>query len=307
MCAGIVSPDTGMKTDETQIRASAYALCLGGRVLSFLLNLFCPKSNAESFGRSVTSAMSIQGLALLSTAIYQTAHARLTLFHAVVVLHLLALLGITLATRGKYAGNESARSIIDTVGMLLSFAAFISFNVYMWIKAPTFGSQPECNSGVVYVIFGVSIQATNDVFRYIILATFAIVPGIFMIFFILLTPCLIAAWCCWGRNEGWESRQPRRGSYDGESAADENRRIHESIQIVAYVAFAIYAIVSLEQMISRNRVSEEERYWTFGQVLSLFLLLGVANEAISAVIASINKNSERSGGSRNVERLEMRP
>lgn len=39
----------------------------------------------------------------------------------------------------------------------LAGGAFVAFNGYVWAKAPSLGSQPECNSSTVYVMFGVSI------------------------------------------------------------------------------------------------------------------------------------------------------
>jgi hypothetical protein len=120
---------------------------------------------AADFERSTTSALSLQGLALLCTALVQTSQNQLTLFHAIVVLHLLALLGINLASRGRYRGNELARSLVDIALAALAAAAFVAFNVLVWANAPTFGLQPECNDSTIYVIFGVSVRDTGDVLR----------------------------------------------------------------------------------------------------------------------------------------------
>ncbi|KAK4129726.1 hypothetical protein N657DRAFT_640393 [Parathielavia appendiculata] len=292
------------------IRISAYSLCLGGRIVGFLVKMVSPTPNANSFNRSLRTAMSIQGLALLSTALYQTAHDRLTLFHAVVVLHLLALLGITLTTGAAVPGhsNETAHRIINEVVYLVTVAAFVAFNVLVWSRAPTFGSQPECNSTVVYVLFGVSIPATNDVFRYIILATFASVPGVFVISLFLSATCWMGMWCClrhgaWRLRDSSSSRE--RPSFDTCSNDESTATwIRDSINIVAYAGMAIYAIVSLEQMVARNRVSDEERDWTFGQVLSLFLLFGVGNEVLNVVISSISgKPAGDEGGQRTAATL----
>jgi len=54
-----------------------------------------------------------------------------------------------------------------------SILAYVSLTCCIWITAPTFGSQPECGGTTVYVIFGISINATSPVFRYIIQTTIA--------------------------------------------------------------------------------------------------------------------------------------
>jgi hypothetical protein len=59
--------------------------------------------------------------------------------------------------------------------------------------------------------------------------------------------------------------------------------------VLSYTGFSIYSIVSLEQIISRNWVSEEENEWTFGQLLALFLLLGPALNFVDAMAEAWNK------------------
>lgn len=40
----------------------------------------------------------------------------------------------------------------------------------------------------------------------------------------------------------------------------------------------VYMIVTLGQVVAKNRLSDEEREWTFGHVLAVFVLLGVVVE-----------------------------
>src|SRR5262249_36947873 len=151
----------------------------------------------EEFTRSYKNSLSIQGMALLCTAWYETRHSQLTLFHAIVVLHLLALLGINLASRISLKDNSPWVQLwVNIFLIIVAVCGFIAFNVSVWVTAPSFGSQPECNSSTVYVVFGVSITATNTVFRYIILATLAIIPALFAIVLLLGLPCWAMACCC---------------------------------------------------------------------------------------------------------------
>ena len=46
-------------------------------------------------------------------------------------------------------------------------------------------------------------------------------------------------------------------------------------------------VVTLEQTISRNNLSPEERAWTFGQVLAIAMLLGVVVEVINILLPKL--------------------
>ncbi|KAJ5310044.1 uncharacterized protein N7443_002505 [Penicillium atrosanguineum] len=240
------------------IRASIYALCLGGTVVSYLLRVLSPGEDEAEFSRGVSSALGMQGLALLCTAIYQTFRTELTLFHAICVVHLLALLGMDIISKGRYAGFGPWRLWFFAVIQIIALAAFIAFNVYLWVTAPQFGAQPTCNPDTVYVVFGVSIKATSPVFRYIILGSLGSIAAGFVLVF---------------------------------TYAEEHERLHGqalrnyTLNRLAYFGLCIYLIVSLEQTIQRNNLDPEERGWTFGQVIAIFLLLGVANELFNVVLA----------------------
>ena len=54
----------------------------------------------------------------------------------------------------------------------------------------------------------------------------------------------------------------------------------------------IYAIVTLEQTIRRNKLGPEEKDWGFGQVLALFLLLGPVAELLNIFLAKTDKDGE---------------
>lgn len=236
-------------------------------------------------------------MALLCTSWYQATHDQLTLFHAIVVIHLLALLGVNMASRISSKGPNKVRFFMNSFLVVCATATFIGFNVYVWVRAPDFGSQPECNDSVVYVLFGQSIQATNNVFRYIILATLAAPPAGFIIFLLIGAPCWVAS-CCFYRRHFRDFDPPSTTVTFEEDASSisEGKGAREFIQVMAYIAFSIYAIVSLEQMIKRNPVSEEETEWSFGQIIALFLLLGPTVDFMNAVVEGFRKtpsNDER--------------
>ena len=249
----------------------------------------------------MNSALQLQGLALLGTAIYQTFHGQLTLFHAICVLHLLSLLGFGLVAQRTYEGGGFYRWAVLGALRVVVGLAFVALTAYIWLTAPTFGSQPECNASTVYVVFGVSLHAADDVFRYVILAlmaTVALAWAINMFIWVLIAKC-----CCGSVRSGL--RQTQKTSRDLEAlqrvlgrieVADPRlRRDLASSQVVwllVHTGVNIYMIVTLEQTVARNRLSPEEREWTFGQVLAIFVLLGVVVEVINILLPKLDGDVE---------------
>lgn len=270
--------------------------------MSYLLRVISPGEDEAEFSRGVSSALGMQGLALLCTAIYQTFRNDMTLFHAICVVHLLALLGMNLISKGRYAGLGPWRIWFFAVINILALAAFLAFNVYLWVTAPNFGSQPECNPDTIYVVFGVSIKATSPVFRYIILGTIGASAAMFILIFTCMLPCLCGLWIRRRRrrvNRTGEMSQTRgwikwfmSASTTESTNEDPPKRLagqallNYTLNRAAYCGLCIYLIVSLEQTIQRNTLDPEEGGWTFGQVIAIFLLLGVANEFLNVILAS---------------------
>ncbi|KAJ5370487.1 uncharacterized protein N7496_006579 [Penicillium cataractarum] len=305
----------------TGIRASIYALCLGGTLVSYFLRVFSPGEDEEEFSRGVSSALGMQGLALLCTAIYQTFRNELTLFHAICVVHLLALLGLNLISKGRYAGFGPWRLWFFALIQVISLGAFIAFNVYLWVTAPHFGSQPACNPDTVYVVFGVSIHATSPVFRYIILGTLGASAAGFILVFTCMLPCICGAWIRRRRDsQGNGGLARKRGCtkwFIQTSTSADHQSNHQREELAgqvllnftlnraAYIGLCIYLIVSLEQTIQRNTLDPQEKGWTFGQVIAIFLLLGVANELLNVVLASWDRRIGHEAGSQ--ELAQVRP
>ena len=266
---------------------SIYALALGGRLLEFATSRLAGLEDSREFKTAVDSALGIQGFALLCTAIYQTFRHQLTLFHAICVIHLLALLGINVISQGQYRGLGPIRVAALLAITTVAGCAFIAFNAYVWVTAPTFGSQPECNDTTTYVVFGVSISATAPVFRWIIIATLSTIPVMILLSLSCILPCLACFWCSFP--ESWRTtRYYDRPANDGDS-----RPMKEAASTIGYMMFSIYCIVCLELTISRNSLDPSEKDWTFGQILAVFLLMVVANELLNLCLASLDDLKRR--------------
>lgn len=160
-------------------------MCIASGLLKPLIGYLTDQNGLEDFRRSLDSALQLQGLALLCTAIYQTFRNQLTLFHVICVLHLLSLLGIGLTARGKYGRTGAKRRIALWTLKIMIAGAFVAFLGYAWVTAPRFGSQPECNATTVYVIFFVSVDATSPVFRYLIMVLMILTVVAFLFGFLV--------------------------------------------------------------------------------------------------------------------------
>ncbi|KAI4592909.1 hypothetical protein KJ359_010356 [Pestalotiopsis sp. 9143b] len=60
------------------------------------------------------------------------------------------------------------------------------------------------------------------------------------------------------------------------------------IELLIHTGINIYMIVTLEQMVHVNNLSPEEKDWTFGQILALFVLLGVVVEVINILLNKLD-------------------
>lgn len=258
--------------------------------------------NHAEFSQAVNSGLQLQGLALLCTAIVETFKRQLTLFHAICLMHLLSLLGFGLAAQGGYEGRGGfglRRWLVLAGARVAIGCAFFALTLYIWLTAPTFGSQPECNAGTLYAVFGVRVHATSDVFRYVILAFMAMMSIAWIIN--ILFSAMLARYCCGGG-------RGRRGAVGGREVALAEgvmRRMRISdprhkgnavkqqiIELMIHTGVNIYMIVTLEQTVSMNRLDAAEKEWTFGQILALFVLLGVVVEVANILLSKLDEDED---------------
>jgi len=103
----------------------------------------------------------MSGFALLVTAIVRTAQHKLTLYHAIFILHMLFFLGIGMFPTGRYKPTSPRRlwTLFITVCIVLMFQ---SWALYIWATATSFGPQDtvQCNNQIKYIFVFVSIRAT---------------------------------------------------------------------------------------------------------------------------------------------------
>ena len=85
---------------------------------------------------------------------------------------------------GRYQWTTS-RAAIGLFVQLLSFISLITWGFYLWVNVKHFGSQPECNHQIKYVVLFFTVRATANWLRRLWIA-------------ILVIPCVLAVMALFG-------------------------------------------------------------------------------------------------------------
>lgn len=190
-------------------------------------------------------------------------------------------------------------------------AIFLAFVAYIWVRAPTFGSQPECNNSTKYVVFFYSVLATDNAVRYTFLALMVVatVSAVFNYILVAVFTKFFKIICgCHQRDNLAQGVLPRE---DIEMLVGIASRIriktsvkktrkrpkwlptqHDVRYTTCYTITNVYGVVMLELTVSRNKLGEDEKKWTFGQILALFLLFSVAAEVANIILAQVDRQVE---------------
>ncbi|TDL15462.1 hypothetical protein BD410DRAFT_808886 [Rickenella mellea] len=253
---------------------------IGLYITVFLLAVIPRIPRTQELIESLLNNTRVYTLALLLTAIIQTAQGQLTLYHAALIYHLFMVLALTLLpTPSEFNGRGSVRLAIFTFSSFLSYAAW---SLRVWSTALTFGSQPECNHSTKYVIVWVTVRVTATWMRRFWIAWTVIVS--FYVF--VITIGFVLAYCCSSSSDRASSLHNASGDGDGRMDWDDVPLIVLGVQL--RLMYFTYGVVMLEltatnsclEQIKRNNVLPGESVWSFGQILSVVLLLGFFNDAI---------------------------
>ena len=108
--------------------------------------------------------MSTIAIALLVSAVITAAGNAISLLDAVITVYLL-FLPIIASAFGMARLSSATRRMGSPILILANWirsALTYSFALYVWITAATFGSQPECNHTVSFILFGAKLPATTS-------------------------------------------------------------------------------------------------------------------------------------------------
>ncbi|KAI0067342.1 hypothetical protein BV25DRAFT_1819666 [Artomyces pyxidatus] len=224
----------------------------------------------------------LSGLGLLLTAIIQTGQQQLSLYHAIVVQHILFFLGVGVNASGKYKWN-SARIALSLVVTFLTLSGYCIWAVYMWASADHFGPQWECNNGIKYVFFFATVRATVPWLHKLWMAAL-IISTVLLLLGALVTAGARVWLSSWWKND---EESPEESPGESESAQSPSGQ-YSSVRSFPLFLSAIYATIMLELMVHRNKhiVDEsQEQQWTFGQVLALVMIVTSLNEVVHFLFA----------------------
>jgi len=247
-----------------------YILALPGPIVSF----FSPSKELLAL---TEQTMGVMGLALLLTSFTFAGKHQLDLFHALGLFHLIGLVGLSITTpklKQKKSMPDRVLDILYYGGVL----GFFIFQIYVFATAPSFGSQPNCNDNVKYVLFGINTQATNPVFRGLFLAMFGVMFLVFVITSIGDSDS--DKFQSWLMRRALSARHGGTGLlwiallFKGVAQDSDEDNGKEGYKLLGEVAGRSYVIAMLELMIQRNTTGSAGGEWGFGQILAIVLLIG---------------------------------
>ncbi|KAF2474947.1 uncharacterized protein BDR25DRAFT_215217 [Lindgomyces ingoldianus] len=240
------------------VRISLYILSLAGPILSLF-------SASDALLRSIETSMGLTGLAVLLTTFVYSGEKTLDLFHALCIFHLVGLAGVSIRPKRDVRQKQITQAIFEVV-YLGGTLGLLIFMISVFARAKSFGPKPQCNDGVMYVMFGVNVSAINPTFRALFLANFALMLVGLPVSYLV-----------------WSARKERYCSDEEEFAG---------IRVMSDVAGRCYLIAMLELMIKRNNTTSDGSDWSFGQILAMMMLLGPLIEFVSAFFKDGNQDDD---------------
>ncbi|KAF8270228.1 hypothetical protein EI94DRAFT_818056 [Lactarius quietus] len=244
----------------------------------------------------------VYSLAILITAVVQTIQGQLDLYHAIIVMQMQLFIhtyGIGRFLLAPRFGPKMKMTVAVQAFELL--VIFVPWLLYLWIKDSQFGSQPECNDLVKFVVLFVTVRVAAGWLR----RFFLVWSGVIVLAVVILgvvaylfhrdtkrleevhTGPETAGVGSGGCKEDVDQEQlevvtTRRNS---RTIRRNSRMFQKSTDVVLWAVFficATYVIVATELIVHRNRphVQAGEDYWGFGQIVSVILILPVVIEIL---------------------------
>ncbi|KAI0248953.1 hypothetical protein BJV78DRAFT_1156176 [Lactifluus subvellereus] len=209
----------------------------------------------------------VTGFSLLITAIMQTLQNRLDLYHAIFVSYIVYYLALIVYFSGVFRWTLTHIRLGAFI-QIMTVLVYLAWSVYIAVHARTFGSSPQCNSRVQYILFDHPISATTPWWRkfwviFLCITTVWVVIGIIAAIFITR----------------WASRKGiRMEDFNLEKYYPRASRLLS----VILLAVAFSSTLMLELFIARNKhlILPGETKIVFGQVLSFVMIVASLNEVL---------------------------
>ncbi|KDQ11710.1 hypothetical protein BOTBODRAFT_189694 [Botryobasidium botryosum FD-172 SS1] len=207
------------------------------------------------------------------TSIVSAAQNAIALSEAIFVTYLVGLASVgilaSLISYSKFRKDRPDRKVEAAAIVQLYLA--LSCSIALWALAPHFGNNIECNTHVLFVIFG----------------SFPVFPTARILWLVLL-PLLTAAYTVTlyydylhgpKRGEKRDSLLPTSRSSQGSPSPSTDRkskkpRIDGSLLVQLFVIIVVFALLILnaELYLNRNFNGSQRGQWGFGQVSPMFLV-----------------------------------
>ncbi|KAF8478156.1 hypothetical protein DFH94DRAFT_82722 [Russula ochroleuca] len=266
----------------------------------------------------ITAGASSMGLLL--TAIIQTAQHQLSLFHAIFILHILYSIGVWVSPIGTYHLTRSRIAMFVLV-QFLSIISFVAWGLYLWVNVKDFGSQPECNDRIEYVIFFFfTVRATAPWLRRLWIAFFAIFGAQVLAGLVGTAAIFLFVKREKKREEEWsEGMDSDAGWVRTETRETRPLAVNEWYFHLdtSRLFHAIYATFVLERTVARNAshilpdgtnigrgVVQVDDAWEFGQVLSVVMIIVNLKEVLHFLFDNLANAAHQAEG---YSRLDSQP
>ncbi|KAN0130049.1 hypothetical protein V8E53_012203 [Lactarius tabidus] len=205
------------------------------------------------------------GLSLVITAVIQTIQGQLDLYHAIFVMQFIFYLDFVYAygMRRFSRSRNALRTFLLFSIQMLSTAVFTIWSLYVWTQNSRFGSQPECNHVVEYVLFFATVDATATWLRALFIVGIVFAGCSLLLQFGTVIVSL--------------KTNP--------SKVDDTGRKSIYRLLTLPLGSAIYGVVTLELIVRRNQpiVGSGESAWGFGQIVSLILMLQFVVDSVVTI------------------------
>jgi len=273
--------------------------------VTILVTAFTPQNEytTELLDGVYKSAI-LYGFSLVMTAVIQSMQRQLDLYHAIFVMQIIFSLDFVYAHgQRRFIRSESdepsERDLRVRMKLFIgiqafSTAVFTVWLLYVWIKDSDFGSQPECNHLVKYVLLFADVRATVTWLR-VLFIMYLIVNACTLLF---RFGVIISVFTKRSLRKDIHHIQDKvrdvvagagtDGADPEEQASVRGVTTGESKEL-AYMALSVvsgvYGVATLELIVARNRpnILPGEDAMGFGQIIALVLILGNVIDVVMVI------------------------
>lgn len=206
----------------------------------------------------------------ISAFIYGRTPGGLSLLDGLVITFLVEIITIGASKHISNLLNGPGAKKTLLIAYILHLVGCLAYGLVVWTHVDSYATTPGCNlnSSVKFVLFGHSVGATSKGLRGFSIFLLAVLA--------LDLPSLLYHLVF--------------GKRDSERVASGINEVYSWLLTFALPASWVYGVITIEQIIQRNGVSNIAAQWTFGQTFALTLLIGPGIEFCAAGWTKVMKS-----------------